>query len=132
MNAKEFEKEVLFALDNLTDQEIERIKNEVGVNTDYEIDEDGFTYIVKKSLDISKNNDPYTFLNDLEKMTDNDKPNYHKKYNLKYDSKVKTKEINFEESNRSSENVDLYIYNKCDQTYEANNIIKNDAVRKAA
>lgn len=72
MDAQEFEKAILFALEHLTDQDIERIKKEVGVNTDYEIDEDGFTHIYPCILSIKKSEAKDLQKTPIEKQLTND------------------------------------------------------------
>lgn len=51
MDGKTFEKKVLKGLNKLTKKDIERIRQEVDLQHDYEIDENGVTHIIEKNLD---------------------------------------------------------------------------------
>ncbi|KRM91510.1 hypothetical protein [Liquorilactobacillus cacaonum] len=57
MEAIEFEKGLLDALNKLDDNDVKRIREKIGVNSDYEIDEDGFTHLVVKSKSFVEAND---------------------------------------------------------------------------
>ncbi|MDP5372529.1 hypothetical protein QU585_10205 [Lactiplantibacillus plantarum] len=57
MKATDFEREILRALDSLSVDDVKRIRKEVGVDNDYEIDSDGFTHIVIRSSSSAKMNE---------------------------------------------------------------------------
>lgn len=51
MDSKTFEKKVLKGLNKLTEEDIKRIRQEIDLQHDYEIDANGVSYIIKKNLD---------------------------------------------------------------------------------
>lgn len=53
MDGKTFKKMVVEGLNKLTDEDVARIRSEMDLKHDYEIDEQGRTYIVDKNLDTS-------------------------------------------------------------------------------
>ena len=53
MDSKTFKKMVVEGLNKLTDEDVARIRSEMDLKHDYEIDEQGRTYIVDKNLDTS-------------------------------------------------------------------------------
>lgn len=53
MDGKTFKKMVIEGLNKLTDEDVARIRSEMDLKHDYEIDEQGRTYIVDKNLDTS-------------------------------------------------------------------------------
>jgi DNA-binding transcriptional regulator YiaG len=46
MEAAKFEKGLLKALSKLNEDDVKRIREKIGVDSDYKIDEDGFTHYI--------------------------------------------------------------------------------------
>ncbi|ETY73747.1 hypothetical protein [Lactiplantibacillus fabifermentans] len=53
MRTADFEHNLLKALDGLTENDIQKIREEVGVDKDYEIDIEGHTHIVNRPKDVA-------------------------------------------------------------------------------
>lgn len=51
MDGKTFEKKVLKGLNKLTEEDVKRIRQEIDLQHDYEIDANGVAHIVEKNLD---------------------------------------------------------------------------------
>lgn len=55
MDALTFKKRLLKGLAELNDEDVERIRNELDLHHDYEIDQDGISHIVVKNIDTLSN-----------------------------------------------------------------------------
>lgn len=59
MDAETFRKLLLENLSKLTDDEVDKIRDELDLKHDYEIDVNGITHIINKNLDTKKASSPH-------------------------------------------------------------------------
>lgn len=66
MDAEAFKDKLLTGLDNLSDEDVKRIRQELDLQHDYAIDEDGVTHIVEKNLDTANRKHKFSDYNNIK------------------------------------------------------------------
>ena len=66
MDAEAFKDKLLTGLDNLSDEDVRRIRQELDLQHDYAIDENGVTHIVEKNLDTANRKHKFSDYNNIK------------------------------------------------------------------
>lgn len=66
LDAEAFKNKLLTGLDNLSDEDVKRIRQELDLQHDYAIDEDGVTHIVEKNLDTANRKHKFSDYNNIK------------------------------------------------------------------
>lgn len=66
LDAEAFKDKLLTGLDNLSDEDVKRIRQELDLQHDYAIDEDGVTHIVEKNLDTANRKHKFSDYNNIK------------------------------------------------------------------
>lgn len=66
LDAEAFKDKLLTGLDNLSDEDVRRIRQELDLQHDYAIDEDGVTHIVEKNLDTANRKHKFSDYNNIK------------------------------------------------------------------
>ncbi|HIW89802.1 MAG TPA: hypothetical protein H9869_08040 [Candidatus Ligilactobacillus excrementipullorum] len=137
MDAKVFEKQLVSALNRISDEDVEKIREKIGVDMDYAIDQYGFTDLVKipqqekngKEIITSEN---VSVLNKMLKEHSYDDENLvYQQSGLSVTFEVNEKETFFEKVGLDN-NVECQILSINYQNIESNKVRQSKKLRRAA
>lgn len=130
MEASTFRKKLLESLDRLTDKDVERIRSELDLHHDYEVDQNGVTSVVDKNIDTLQQDRTETLFSTIDMSLPKGDSNNNFGYEMNIDS-IKNWNLDFETSHLESK---LKVYIKKKDSFKNDNYYgsKNSAMRKAA
>lgn len=129
MDGWTFEKKVLEELNKLTEEDVKRIRQEIDLHHDYEIDENGVSHIVEKNLDTLPEDNVKKVMSDIDGIVP--KITNDESHISNFDSKVRNSE-NSEFQTASKGEMKVYVQDEYFTDIVNRTGDKTKAIRKAA
>lgn len=114
MDALTFRNMVIEGLEKLTDEDIDKMRSEMDLQHEYEIDDEGRTYIIEKNVDTLPEDNIKKVMSDIDSLVPkmssdrNDKSNFisevRKSKNSKF-QKLSKNEVNFYVEKKDSDDI---------------------------